>query len=90
MNNFEILVFNRKITNNQGDLSKNISKEFGKYHHFLNHDLINISSTAIRHFFRKQTNNKIDNNFSGHEYSEIKSMLPKAVLNYIETYGIYK
>ena len=90
MSNFEILVFNRKITKNQSSLSKNTSKEFRKYHHFLNHDLINISSTAIRNFFRKQTNNKIDNNFSGHKYSEIKSMLPKAVLNYIETHELYK
>ena len=90
MNNFEILVFNRKITKNQSNLSKNTSKEFRKYHHFLNHDLINISSTAIRNFFRKQTNNKTYNNFSGHKYSEIKSMLPKAVLNYIETHELYK
>tara|TARA_B100000963_G_scaffold270038_1_gene238196 strand:- start:464 stop:736 length:273 start_codon:yes stop_codon:yes gene_type:complete len=90
MSNFEISVFNRKITNNQSNLSKNISKEFRKYHHFLNYDLINISSTAIRQFFSKQSNNKMDNNFSSHEYSKIKSMLPKAVLNYIETHGIYK
>ena len=86
MSNFEIVVFNRQIINNQNNLSERISGEFSGRHKFLNHDLIDISSTFIRKFFKKQINNC----FSSEEYSEIENMLPKSVLNYIKTHKIYK
>ncbi len=90
MSNFEIVVFNRQIINNQNNFSERISRKFSGCHHFLNHDLIDISSTFIRQSFKKQINNQIDKSFSLQEYSEIENMLPKAVLNYIKTHKIYK
>ena len=90
MSNFEIVVFNRQIINNQNNFSERISRKFSGCHHFLNHDLIDISSTFIRQFFKKQINNQIDKSFSLQEYSEIENMLPKAVLNYIKTHKLYK
>ena len=90
MTNFEIVVFNRQVLNSQNNFSESISQEFTGYHHLLNNDLIDISSTSIRQFFKKQINNRTDKEFSPQEFSEIENMLPKSVLNYIKTHRIYK